>query len=156
MHGNVPQMFDYWADPAANLFLLKNSLAYLLFFKKMGQPRPLFRSFSVFSNKHHYNFYNKYIWKKCPSSIRCWDSNPRPSERESLPFTTRPGLLPLAYLLSQSFRPPATPRRPPPPIPRIATPLALISRPQTSPPIPIPGTKHQQHQSHQPVPIQRH
>ena len=32
-----------------------------LFFK-MGQPRPLFRLFSVFSNKQ-YNFYNKYMWK---------------------------------------------------------------------------------------------
>ena len=25
-------------------------------------------------------------------SIRCWDSNPQPSEYESLPITTRPGL----------------------------------------------------------------
>ena len=25
--------------------------------------RPLFRLFSVFSNKHHYNFYKKYMWK---------------------------------------------------------------------------------------------
>ena len=58
----------------------------------MGQPRPLFRLFSVFSNKHHYNFYNKYMWKKCPSSIWCRDSNPRPSKCESLPITTRPGL----------------------------------------------------------------
>ena len=33
-----------------------------LFLKKMGQPRPLFRLFSIFSNKH-YNFYNKYMWK---------------------------------------------------------------------------------------------
>ena len=64
------------------------------FLKKiMGQPRPLFCLFSVFSNKHHYNFYNKYIWKKCPSSIRCRDSNPQPSYCESLPITTRPGLL---------------------------------------------------------------
>ena len=31
------------------------------FFKKMGQLPPLFRLFSVFSNKHHYNFYNKYM-----------------------------------------------------------------------------------------------
>ena len=31
--------------------------------------------------------------KKCPSSIQCWDSNPRPLEGESLPITTRPGLL---------------------------------------------------------------
>ena len=30
----------------------------------MGQPRPLFHLFSVFSNKHHYNSYNKYMWKK--------------------------------------------------------------------------------------------
>ena len=58
----------------------------------MGQPRPIFRLFSVFSNKHHYNSYNKYMWKKCPYSIQCRDSNPQPSERVSLPFTTRPGL----------------------------------------------------------------
>ena len=76
----------------------------LLFLKKMGQPRPLFHLFSVFSNKHHYNFYNRYMWKKCPSSIRCRDSNPWPSERESLPFTTRPGLPPVSEgLFKQHF-----------------------------------------------------
>ena len=32
--------------------------------------------------------------RKYPSSIQCWDSNPRLSERESLPITTRPGLPP--------------------------------------------------------------
>ena len=32
--------------------------------------------------------------KKCPSSIWHQDSNPRPSERESPPITTRPGLPP--------------------------------------------------------------
>ena len=30
--------------------------------------------------------------KKCPFSIWCWDSNPRPLEYESLPVTTRPRL----------------------------------------------------------------
>ena len=30
----------------------------------MGQPRPIFRFFLVFSNKQ-YNFYNKSMWKKC-------------------------------------------------------------------------------------------
>ena len=30
--------------------------------------------------------------KKCASSIGCCDSNPRPSEHESPPITTRPGL----------------------------------------------------------------
>ena len=34
------------------------------------------------------------IFEKCPSSIRCQDSNPQPSEHESLPITNRPGLLP--------------------------------------------------------------
>ena len=31
--------------------------------------------------------------KKCPSSLRCWDSNSHPLESESPPITTRPGLL---------------------------------------------------------------
>ena len=45
----------------------------------MGQPRPLFRLFAVFSNRQ-YNFCNKSMWKmsKCPSTIRRWDSNPWP------------------------------------------------------------------------------
>ena len=58
----------------------------------MGQPRPLFL-FSVFSNKHHYNFYNRSIWKNvCPSSICRLDPNPQPSVREPPPITTKPGL----------------------------------------------------------------
>ena len=61
-----------------------------LFFK-MDKPRPLFCLVLVFSNKQ-YQFYNNNICEKCPSSIRCQDSNQRPSERESLPITTRPGL----------------------------------------------------------------
>ena len=64
------------------------------FFKKMGHPRPLFRLFSVFSNKQ-YNSYNKSMWKmSSPSSIWRWDLNPRPLERESPPITTRPVLPP--------------------------------------------------------------
>ena len=61
----------------------------------MGHPRPLFHLFSVFSNKHQYNFTIKLQQinvKKCPSSIRRWDSNPRPSNRESPSIATRPGL----------------------------------------------------------------
>ena len=30
----------------------------------------------------------------CPSSIHCWDLNPRPLECEPPPITTRPGLSP--------------------------------------------------------------
>ena len=45
----------------------------------------------------------KYV-KKCSSSIRCRDSNPRPLEHESFPITTRPGLPPnLWSILLQNF-----------------------------------------------------
>ena len=57
----------------------------------MGDPRPLFGLFSVFPNKHQCNFYNKLMWIFL-SSKWCWDLNPQPSERESHPITTRPGL----------------------------------------------------------------
>ena len=59
----------------------------------MGQPRPLFHLFLVFSSKQ-YNFYNKSM-RKNVMSIRCRDLNPRPLERESPRITTRPGLLPI-------------------------------------------------------------
>ena len=36
--------------------------------------------------------------KKCPSSIRHWDSNSQPCDYESPFLTTRPGLLSKAYL----------------------------------------------------------
>ena len=60
------------------------------FFIKMCLPQILFSFIFVSSNKHHYNFYNKYS----PSRILCRDSNPRLSEHESNPITTRPGLSP--------------------------------------------------------------
>ena len=66
-------------------------MALSIVFLKMGQPRPLFRLFSVFSNKH-YKFLQQIYVKKCASSIWCWDSNPRPLECESHPITTRPEL----------------------------------------------------------------
>ena len=60
--------------------------------KKWANPGLFFVYFQSFSNKQ-YNFYKKYV-KKCPSSIRCRDSNPRPLKREAFPITTRPGLPP--------------------------------------------------------------
>ena len=48
----------------------------------MGQPRPLFHLFSVFS----YKLYNFLQQRR--------DSNPRPFEHESSPITTRSGLPP--------------------------------------------------------------
>ena len=65
-----------------------------LFFYKLGQSRPLFCLFSVFSDKP-YHLNNKSIWKmSCPSSIWCWDSNSRPLKHELSPITTRPRLPP--------------------------------------------------------------
>ena len=57
----------------------------------LNGPTPATFSFIfVFSNTH-YNFYTKCIWKKCPSSKHCRDSNSWPLEHESPPITTRPG-----------------------------------------------------------------
>ena len=73
---------------------------YYIFFKKNG-PTPASFSF-VFGlfKQTLLQFLQKIYVKKCPSSIRYQDSNPRPSECESLPITTRPGLTPgLLYLI---------------------------------------------------------
>ena len=72
------------------------------FIKKIGQPRPLFRLFSVFSNKHD-KFLQQIYVKKCPYSIRCRDSNPQPLKRESPPITTRPGLPPKILIKSNRW-----------------------------------------------------
>ena len=61
-------------------------------FKKNG-PTPA--SFIVDFRSFQTNIIKKFTTKiseKCPSSIRCRDSNPWPPEHESPPITTRPGL----------------------------------------------------------------
>ena len=63
----------------------------IVFFKKWTNPGFFFVYFRCFQT----NITIFTICEKCPSSIRCRDSNPRPSEREYLPITTRPGLPPL-------------------------------------------------------------
>ena len=64
----------------------------------MGQPRPLFRLFSVFSNKQFFTT-NQCEKMSYPSSIRRLDLNPRPLECESPPIST------LAYLLAKLGNP---------------------------------------------------
>ena len=59
----------------------------------MGHARPLFRLFSSFQT----NITNVKI---CPSSMRCWDSNSRPSEHEYPHITTRPVC---SYWLCKTF-----------------------------------------------------
>ena len=80
-------------------WIKSNNRAHYFYFL-MGQPRPLFVYFLVFSNKQ-YNFCTKSMWKlsKCLSSIWRWDSNPQPFKHESSPITTRPGLLPPSSLI---------------------------------------------------------
>ena len=58
----------------------------------MGQLWPLFlfRSFQT----NIITILTTNTREKCPSSIRCWDSNPQTLESESLPITTSPGLPP--------------------------------------------------------------
>ena len=59
--------------------------------------RPLFFIFSVFL-KTKITIFTTNQCEKCPYTLWCWDSNPRPSEHESPPITTRPGV-PLIFEL---------------------------------------------------------
>ena len=61
-----------------------------MFFLKWANPGLFFVYFRFFQT-NIITIFTTNICKKCPSSIRCWDSNRRTSERESLPITTRPG-----------------------------------------------------------------
>ena len=73
---------------------------YIYFF---NGPSPA--SFSVYflSFQANITIFTTSICGKCPSSIWCWDSNPRPSEHESTPLTNRPGLPPFNIYLWQSI-----------------------------------------------------
>ena len=73
------------------------------FFLKMGQPRPLFCLFSSFQTNIT-NFTTNMNVKKCPSSIWRWDSNSQPSDYQSPPLTTRPGLPPFFILFGTPNR----------------------------------------------------
>ena len=71
-------------------------------FLKMGQPRPLLSFiFGLFELK--LQFKQQICVKKYPSSLRCQDSNPQPSDHESPPITTRPGLPPSSNFLCKRF-----------------------------------------------------
>ena len=61
----------------------------------MGQSRPLFVYFQSFQTNNTIFTTNQCEKMSCPSSIWHRDLNPQPSERESPPITTRPGLQPI-------------------------------------------------------------
>ena len=58
----------------------------------MGHPWPLFCFFGRFKLTNN-TIFTSNQWEECPSSVRCWDSNPQPLEHESPPITTGPGLV---------------------------------------------------------------
>ena len=61
---------------------------------------PSRRLFYLFSSlQTNITIFTTNICKKCPSSIRCWDSNPQPSIHEFLPITTVPGVPSSFYLM---------------------------------------------------------
>ena len=62
------------------------------FFFKWANPGLFFVYFRSFQT--NITILQQIYVKKCPSSIRCWDSNPQPLERESLPFTLDQGSRP--------------------------------------------------------------
>ena len=68
----------------------------------MGQPRPLFVYFRSFQTNN--TIFTTNQCEKCPSSIWCWDLNPRPLENESSPIITRPGFPPNSEKCSYAFR----------------------------------------------------
>ena len=68
-----------------------HELNFECFFKKMGQPGLFFVYFRSYQT--NFTIFTTNNCEKCPSSIRRRESNPRPLVRESLPLTTRPGLI---------------------------------------------------------------
>ena len=79
--------------------VLSQKLCVGIYFLKNG-PTPASFSF-IFGlfNQTLLQFLQQVKCQKCPSNIRCRDSNSQPSDYESLPLTTRPGLTPLCLHL---------------------------------------------------------
>ena len=68
---------------------------YLLFYFLNG-PSPASIPF-IFVFQKNFTIFTTIKCEKCPSFKWCWDSKPRPSEHESPPITTRPGIYILVY-----------------------------------------------------------
>ena len=67
-----------------------------VYFFKTGQPQPLLMFIFGLFEQTSLQFLQQRVVKKCPLGIQCWDMNPQPSEHESPPINTRPGLPPWA------------------------------------------------------------
>ena len=73
-----------------------NLVPSLIFFCEPSQAS--FCLFSSFSNKH-YSFLQQINVPKSPSLVWGWDLNQRPSDHESPPVTTKPGLPPASFVI---------------------------------------------------------
>ena len=82
------------------IMTLADLFVHRLYFFNNG-PFPASFSFihHLFKQTLRRQFLQQIHVKKCPSSKRWWDSNPRPSEHESPPITTISGLLSYYYYL---------------------------------------------------------
>ena len=70
-----------------------------LWFYSFFKNEPFPASFCLFSSfQTNITIFTANMYEKCPSNIRCWDWNPQPSEHESPPITTRPGLFWFLFL----------------------------------------------------------
>ena len=67
----------------------------VFFLKKWTKPGLFFVYFRSFQT----NIVTIYTTNECPSSIWCQDSNSQPSDYESPPLSTRPGLPPFMSIL---------------------------------------------------------
>ena len=75
MSSPIPDVVWFWAlvafnkkdscDKCCKCFFFSVS-TFLWFFKKMGQPRPLFRLILIFFSNNHYKFLQQIYVKKCP------------------------------------------------------------------------------------------
>ena len=80
-----------------------------LFFNKNGQSPASFSYNFVFFQTNITFLQQINVKNVHPVPIRCWDSNPQPSEHESPAITTRPGLLPIRFLFMFFFKKGANP-----------------------------------------------
>ena len=71
-------------------------ISYITFLKN-GPSSVSFLFISFFSNKL-YKFYRKLMWKNVHPVFRAGNWNPQPSDHESSPITTRPGLFELGNI----------------------------------------------------------
>ena len=97
---SLAKIYLYWTFFTVNCVLKSVANPVSMFF--LNGPFPA--SFCLFSSfQTNKQFLQQIYVKKCPSCVQCWDSNPQPSDHESPPITTRPGLPPFCVNILSLF-----------------------------------------------------